>query len=117
MPNLVRGTADKHLSVVYQDMIALLTLAAQVLQDKVVAQEEAMKNLATTLTKSVEALNEKVEKIMEQQNRMEQRQALPSVERQMQNQHFPDKELQEAVTAAEAEHAQRAKRSRSPVQV
>merc|ERR1712209_80839 len=42
LPSVVRGQGDKHLSVVYQDMIALLTLAAQVLQDKVNQQEESI---------------------------------------------------------------------------
>jgi len=36
LPSMVRDTADgKHLAVIYQDLIALLTLAHQVLEDKV----------------------------------------------------------------------------------
>eukprot|EP00425_Heterocapsa_triquetra_P017999 CAMPEP_0195141748 /NCGR_PEP_ID=MMETSP0448-20130528/163487_1 /TAXON_ID=66468 /ORGANISM="Heterocapsa triquestra, Strain CCMP 448" /LENGTH=347 /DNA_ID=CAMNT_0040180137 /DNA_START=80 /DNA_END=1123 /DNA_ORIENTATION=+ len=35
LPAVVRGTGEEHLKVAYQDLIALLTLAAQVLQDKV----------------------------------------------------------------------------------
>jgi len=63
LPSVVRGQGDKHLSVVYQDMIALLTLAAQVLQDKVNQQEESIANIM----KYVKALDEKMDSILAKQ--------------------------------------------------
>jgi len=45
LPDLVRGQGEKHLAVAYQDLIALLTLAAQVLQEKVKQQEETLERL------------------------------------------------------------------------
>lgn len=71
LPSLVRGTEEKHLSVVYQDLIALLTLAAQVLQDKVKEQElrlgeqdlrlNAQEDALSVMMKHIRALDEKIE--------------------------------------------------------
>jgi len=63
LPSIVRGQGEKHLSVVYQDMIALLTLAAQVLQDKVNQQEESIANIM----KHLKALDEKIESVLTRQ--------------------------------------------------
>jgi hypothetical protein len=51
LPSIVRGTGkeDKHLSVVYQDLIALLTLAAQMLQDRVAEQQIRLAEQQTRL--------------------------------------------------------------------
>jgi len=65
LPSMVRDTADgKHLAVIYQDLIALLTLAHQVLEDKVttlqtVADELEAKNAEHEA--SIEALNAKID--------------------------------------------------------
>jgi len=57
LPGVVRGQGDKHLSVVYQDMIALLTMAAQSLQDKVNQQEDTIQ----AMMKRIKELDEKLE--------------------------------------------------------
>jgi len=45
LPSMVRDTADgKHLAVIYQDLIALLTLAHQVLEDKVTTLQTVAEN-------------------------------------------------------------------------
>ncbi|OLP76524.1 hypothetical protein AK812_SmicGene43532 [Symbiodinium microadriaticum] len=52
LPSLVRKVEDDHLAVVYQDLIALLTAAAQMLQEKVTKQEEKIsKQLELELNK------------------------------------------------------------------
>jgi len=45
LPGVVRGQGEEHLKVAYQDLIALLTLAAQVLQEKVSTLEETVMQL------------------------------------------------------------------------
>lgn len=51
LPSLVRKVEDDHLAVVYQDLIALLTAAAQMLQEKVTKQEEKISKLELELNK------------------------------------------------------------------
>jgi len=63
LPAVVRGQGDRHLSVAYQDMIALLTLAAQVLQDRVNQQEESI----ASIMKYIKALDEKIESVLTKQ--------------------------------------------------
>lgn len=64
LPALVRGTSDEHLSVVYQDLIALLTMAAQSLQAKMAEQEKRMQRqdlIIEKLVRSIEELDKKIE--------------------------------------------------------
>jgi len=63
LPSVVRGQGEKHLTVVYQDLIALLTLAAQVLQDRVNQQEDSI----TNIVKHLKSLDEKIEGILAKQ--------------------------------------------------
>uniref|UniRef100_A0A7S0AW37 Peptidase S74 domain-containing protein n=1 Tax=Pyrodinium bahamense TaxID=73915 RepID=A0A7S0AW37_9DINO len=63
LPSVVRGQGDKHLSVVYQDLIALLTLATQVLQDKLNQQEESI----AAMMKYMKTLDEKIESLLAKQ--------------------------------------------------
>lgn len=72
LPGVVRGQGDRHLSVVYQDMIALLTLAAQVLQDKVNQQEESI----TAIMKYVKSLDEKIDGVLAKQQQKDSTGAL-----------------------------------------
>lgn len=66
LPAVVRSSKDsaEHLSVVYQDLIALLTLATQTLQDKLVRQEEKLSRqelVIEKLTRMVVELDSKIE--------------------------------------------------------
>jgi len=51
LPSVVRKLEDNHLAVVYQDLIALLTAAAQMLQEKVAKQELKITRLELELQK------------------------------------------------------------------
>jgi len=64
LPALVRGTSDEHLSVVYQDLIALLALAAQTLQAKLETQAtelQAQQSRIETQQSRIEAQQAKIE--------------------------------------------------------
>jgi hypothetical protein len=65
LPAIVRGSDDKHLSVVYQDLIALLTLATQTLQDTVKEQD-------TQLQAQKDKTDEMMKYLKELESRMEQ---------------------------------------------
>lgn len=67
LPGVVRGSGEEHLKVVYQDLIALLTLAAQVLQDKVNQLSDALQKQEETsaaLFKYLRELDAKVERVL-----------------------------------------------------
>jgi len=63
LPALVRGSGEEHLSVIYQDLIALLAMAAQSLQAKVLLLERRSTEQAdalAALTKYVKELEQKM---------------------------------------------------------
>lgn len=60
LPSIVHGTGDEHLSVAYQDMIAVLTLASQMLQAKV----ESLEAHQSALIERLRSLEEKVDRIL-----------------------------------------------------
>eukprot|EP00428_Durinskia_dybowskii_P019473 CAMPEP_0170211540 /NCGR_PEP_ID=MMETSP0116_2-20130129/5386_1 /TAXON_ID=400756 /ORGANISM="Durinskia baltica, Strain CSIRO CS-38" /LENGTH=260 /DNA_ID=CAMNT_0010462075 /DNA_START=1583 /DNA_END=2365 /DNA_ORIENTATION=- len=67
LPNVVRGQGEEHLRVAYQDLIALLTLAAQVLQDRVNQLDAALKQHEAktgALLNYIKELDEKVELVL-----------------------------------------------------
>jgi len=67
LPGVVRGTGEEHLKVVYQDLIALLTLAAQVLQDRVNQLSDALhkqEESTAALFKYIRDLDSKVERVL-----------------------------------------------------
>jgi len=89
LPAVVRGEGEKHLSVVYQDLIALLTLASQMLQDKVNKQEEAM----AAMMAHIKALDDKMERLLgrhqddeKQQGQLQQQQQILMLEKKIQQQ-------------------------------
>lgn len=67
LPAVVRGQGDEHLKVAYQDLIALLTLAAQVLQDRVNQLQDTVDKQAQTFVTVLEYLKEleaKMDKVL-----------------------------------------------------
>lgn len=66
LPGVVRGTGEEHLKVAYQDLIALLTLAAQVLQDRVNNLQETVVHQSEVLTQQTEKLTQQSEKLTQQ---------------------------------------------------
>jgi hypothetical protein len=104
LPAVVRGQGERHLSVVYQDLIALLTLAAQNLQDKVSKQEEAM----TAMTAHIKALDDKLERLLgrqqeqeQQQGQLQQQQQILSLEKKIQQQ---EEQLQQVRQLQKQQH-------------
>lgn len=68
LPAVVRGQGDQHLSVAYQDLIALLTLAQQITQDKVTKAEVMMQkqeDQIAALSKQLQMLTEKMDLVLE----------------------------------------------------
>jgi len=68
LPAVVRGQGDEHLSVAYQDLIALLTLAQQITQDKVTKAEAMMQkqeDQIAALSKQLQMLTEKMDLVLE----------------------------------------------------
>eukprot|EP00444_Apocalathium_aciculiferum_P054008 CAMPEP_0183601614 /NCGR_PEP_ID=MMETSP0371-20130417/180533_1 /TAXON_ID=268820 /ORGANISM="Peridinium aciculiferum, Strain PAER-2" /LENGTH=237 /DNA_ID=CAMNT_0025813707 /DNA_START=448 /DNA_END=1161 /DNA_ORIENTATION=- len=67
LPAVVRGEGEEHLKVAYQDLIALLTLAAQVLQDRVNQLSDALQKQEAstqTLLEYVKKLDAKIERVL-----------------------------------------------------
>ncbi|CAJ1419512.1 unnamed protein product, partial [Effrenium voratum] len=74
LPSLVRDIkgdgSEGHLAVVYQDLIALLTAAAQMLQEKVSKQEAKI----TRLEEQLVAVHEKLDMLLDLNAKRQERQ-------------------------------------------
>jgi len=114
LPAVVRGQGERHLSVVYQDLIALLTLAAQNLQDKVNKQEETM----AAMMAHIKALDDKLERLLgrqqeqeQQPGQLQQQQQILLLEKKIQQQ---EEQLQQVRQLQKQQH-QRHQRAQQPV--